>query len=439
MIHARALLRPLAGLAALVWVLTAPAQARVIEDAGYPVEDPIVATVVGTPAEVAAELPALELDTNVLRDSVVLFPDRPIPSVFWYQQGGFEYAVVYQTGPAPLVVLIAGTGSDFNARSMQILSAALYKGGFHVLAIASPTVPNFMVTASEHGVPGRMSADTRDIARAVSAILDELRPSLQITGLHLAGYSLGAMHAAFLAKADAQHPTFGFEKTLLINPPVSLWTSARRLDALLDRNIRNDPRRVQAFLDTLLAAFAELYSAEGALDLTGDFLYRAYERLRPSGELLETLVGFSFRLASTNMTFASDVLTHIGYLVPPMRELTPTSSLTPYLVAGTYRSFEDYIEGMFLPFWQTVDPGLNIEEARAQASLESIESFLRESSHVGLFTTADDIILAPGQLDWLENVFGDRALIFPHGGHTGNYAEKRFVEELIRYFKNAGM
>ena len=49
-------------------------------------------------------------------------------------------------------------------------------------------------------------------------------------------------------------------------------------------------------------------------------------------------------------------------------------------------------------------------------------------------TNADDIILAPGQLEWLEQVFGDRATIFPYGGHCGNYLERQFVEEMNRFF-----
>lgn len=33
---------------------------------------------------------------------------------------------------------------------------------------------------------------------------------------------------------------------------------------------------------------------------------------------------------------------------------------------------------------------------------------------------ADDFLLTTGDVAWMEQVFGDRALIFPRGGHLGN-------------------
>ena len=73
----------------------------------YPIKDPYVATIVGTPTWLEADLPE-KIDFEVL--GLTVFPDRPTPDVFWYQRE-FLYTLSYQKQTAPLIFIIAGTGS----------------------------------------------------------------------------------------------------------------------------------------------------------------------------------------------------------------------------------------------------------------------------------------------------------------------------------------
>jgi len=63
-------------------------------DYTFPFEDPFVATVVGTPRDVAAEPKPLR-GANVKRVHLEVFPEREKPEVFWYDRG-LRTAVVYQ-------------------------------------------------------------------------------------------------------------------------------------------------------------------------------------------------------------------------------------------------------------------------------------------------------------------------------------------------------
>ncbi len=76
-----------------------------------------------------------------------------IPEMFWYQRG-LRYTLSAQPGEAPLVMIIPGTGAGPTARLVDVLSRIFYAGGYHVLAVPSPTFSNFAVTASSTGVPG---------------------------------------------------------------------------------------------------------------------------------------------------------------------------------------------------------------------------------------------------------------------------------------------
>ena len=83
-------------------------------------------------------------------------------------------------------------------------------------------------------------------------------------------------------------------------------------------------------------------------------------------------------------------------------------------------TFIDYFNYLYYPYFQARDPTITKQALIDQANLESIRDFLANAEHVGVMSNEDDIILAPGQIDFLREVFGDRAQIWPTGGHMGN-------------------
>ena len=61
-------------------------------------------------------------------------------------------------------------------------------------------------------------------------------------------------------------------------------------------------------------------------------------------------------------------------------------------------------------------------------------SQLGGQEQIGLITNADDVILAPGDLSGLHEIFGDRARVHPYGGHMGNLAFWPVAEQVSGYF-----
>jgi len=68
-------------------------------------------------------------------------------------------------------------------------------------------------------------------------------------------------------------------------------------------------------------------------------------------------------------------------------------------------------------------------------SLASIEPYLRKAGKIGLVSNEDDLILAPGEVDYFRRVFGSRAKIYPSGGHCGNMDYKDNIEYVLNFFK----
>ena len=153
-----------------------------------------------------------------------------------------------------------------------------------------------------------------------------VREQVPITDVVVTGYSLGATHAAYLAKLDDEKKRIGFKKALMLNPPVSLYTSIKALDRLVEKHLRTDPASLRAFLDRLFEQFAGVYTQSEEVDLTDDFLFRVYLTLEPQDSELEQLIGIVFRLTANDMAFTSDVMTNAGYVVPKDAHLTQTTS-----------------------------------------------------------------------------------------------------------------
>ncbi|MBK8174077.1 MAG: alpha/beta fold hydrolase [Rhodospirillales bacterium] len=395
----------------------------------YPRTNPYAATVGGTPEQEKVILPR---EIPIAERELRVFPERRIPDVLWYEDT-FRYSLAAQPGEAPLIFLIAGTNAGHNSRISTFLQKVFYVAGFHVVSLASPTYPNFIVTASSTSVPGRTGQDAEDLHRVMRVILAELKHTIAITDVSLSGYSLGAWDSAFVAELDDHIGAFGFRKVLLINPPVSLYRSSRVLDAMLENNLPGGIEHLDAFLNHVLARFTAVYQRAESVDLSQDFLYRAYFETHPSDQELAALVGISFRLSSTNIAFTADVMTKSGYIVPQDRILTVSSSLSPYFDEGMHRGFARYLDDLLYPYYAKRVPGLTKDDMIAESSLERIEPFLARAQNVGLVTNADDIILAKGDIDFLRRTFATRAQIFPAGGHCGNIQDAHVIAAMVRF------
>ena len=404
----------------------------------YPLKNPYVATIIGTPTELQAELPE-KIDYELL--GLKVFPGRLTPDVFWYQQE-FLYTLTYQKQEAPLIFVIAGTGSSSYSSSTIFLQKAFYKAGFHVICLSSPTHMNFVVTASATCVPGNIVEDAQDLYRVMTLAWQQVKDRIKVSEFYLTGYSLGASQAAFVAKLDEEKRVFNFKKVCMINPAVSLYTSAKILDNMLLEIMpdRNSPEVFDRWLNAVLGKFGEAYRMMGQPPLDYDFLYDTYRTLYktqpPRQEDMAGIIGTVFQLALRNMIFTSDVMSNSGFIVPKNRVLGSADSLTDYWkVTGTL-SFIDYFDELLYPYFQSKSPGLTKEALIASTSLRSIESYLRNTPKIVLMDNEDDLILTPQDLAFLKNVFGPRAKIYPYGGHLGNMAYKENIAHMINIFKN---
>ena len=394
----------------------------------YPFDNPYEATVVGLPVAQEVKLPA----SVPLREfALKVFPEREIPEVFWYENG-LVCSLAYQDYTAPLVFVIGGTGARYDAPTTVKLQKLLHQAGFHVIAITSPSHMDFVVNASAD-LPGDALGDARDLYRVMRLVYEQVRQKINVSSFALTGYSLGAFNAAFVAQLDAEEKQFNFTRVLLINPPVNLYTSVSALDQLLVDNIPGGMDKLDDWFRSVLGHVLAVSRQTGRTELTGDFLYHVYERLPRDPGNLAALIGLAFRMSAAHMIFAADVMNGGGYIIPTQARLTTSTSLTRYAMVAYRTRFVDYFNDVLLPHLQKEKPGLTRQALLERLSLRTLEPYLRGTDTIGLMHNADDIILVPGEIQYLEGVFGARARIFPTGGHLGNVFHPEVARDIVGF------
>ena len=396
----------------------------------YPFQNKYVATVIGVPPEYTADLPT---DIPVKKRSITIFPDRKVPDFLWYD-AELRYSYVPQKGPAPLVFLIAGTGSPYNSAKNVNMARAFYKAGFHVVSLSSPTYPNFIVAASKTSVPGHAFKDAEDLYRVMERIWDTLKDKIQVTDFYVTGYSLGGFNTAFVTLLDEQRQVFNFKKALLINPPVKLYNSISLLDRMLE-NIPGGVDNFPQFYNKLVEQVGKVYERSKSVEFDNEFLYQAFDAIDPNSEELAALIGVSFRISSANLIFTSDLMTNYGFVKPKNVYFTKNSSPGDYGRVSMRVGFTDYFHAYFYPYYHALDPSVTRQQLIDEMSLTTIEDYLHKTKKIEVMTNADDIILEPGEVDFFPRVFGDRAKIYPTGGHCGNMDYRDNVAYMVNVFR----
>jgi pimeloyl-ACP methyl ester carboxylesterase len=398
---------------------------------GYPIQGSHEATILGTPADLIPEFPAKLPIRQLVLD---ILPDRHKPPIFFYDQG-LRCTFAYQNKKAPLVFLIGGAGASDRTAKLLTMMKALHQAGFHVITLPSPTSSNFIVSASRSSVPGDLTEDAADLYRAMDVAWKQVQGDIEVSSFHLCGYSLGGSQAAFVAKLDEQRRVFNFRKVLMINPAVSLYSSATRIEELM-KQIPGGSKKQGVFVNRMLSKFSQFYRYGNFVTVNDDFLYAIYTERLFSVDETAGLIGISYRIGLAGMIFSSDVMTNSGYVVPKNRVLHPTDSLFDYFLVSTHLSFFDYFNEQFYPHFKKQRPGLTRQELIESQGLRSIEEYLKSSAKFGVITNENDFILTKAELDYLRQLFGSRARVYPRGGHLGNLEYKENLDWMVAFFKN---
>jgi len=385
------------------------------------------ATVFGVPPQDMASLPA-KVPLSELRVSL---PWRmPVPDVLWFDKKLHVWFSA-QKYPAPLAIIISGTGSDGNTSKLQTLRAALYGAGYHVLTMPSPTFPGFIVSTSSTGVAGDLLQDGLDLYGAMQEIVAHLPRKVKVTDIDVLGYSLGGANAAIVKSIDAREGKLKIHRVVMINPPVSLFSSVGRLDKLFAQSIGSGDEGVERLYRRLYAQLANFYRASDRVEIDENFLLEAAAATLKTDAEFSAAISLTFRLDLVNMFFCGDLYARTGVVIDPAHPPKVGDSLDNMQRVLRDKPFAEYFTRVFAPYYLKHRPGSTSASLIADNRLDIIGDALRNDGDYYAQTNSDDLILDQRELNWLKDTLGPRIAVYDHGGHLGNLGDRQQVADML--------
>ena len=395
----------------------------------FPIDDPYSATIIGSATMMT---PGVSENIPLKVYEIQIKDKKEIPDVFWYASK-FKFSFSKQKNKkAPLIFVLAGTGSDYSAIRVKFMQRIFHDAGYHTIAISSQMSQQFMISASTNAIPGMLIRDNEDIYKAMKLAYNKIKDQVDVTDFYIMGYSLGGANAAVLSYIDEKEKSFNFKRVFMVNPPVELYDSAVKLDKYLDDYTGGKSAGIERLLNTTLARVKGGLTSEYA-NIGADTIYEIVKGDILSEAEKKAYIGLAFRLTSTDLNFISDFITKSHIYTKNPEKVDKFTNMKEYFKAVNFATFEDYVNKIGFPYYKKYNKDFTIEDLKREASLKVIEDYLRTSPKIAAVTNADELILNEKDIDYLKDVFKDRLIIYPKGGHCGNMFYKENVDVMVKF------
>ena len=377
----------------------------------YPYKDPYLATMTvgimkGDEDFSADDIRDIEIGILAYRNNIHLLEGK----------GKLHFRFYQQNGPAPVIFILPGLGGSAYTGSTRYIAELFVEKGFHVLALPNPYNWNFALAASTSGFPGLTREDSKDLYSVMWLALNHVkeRYHAKIGKVGLIGLSDGALYAAYVSTLDSKQRRIGFDTTLLVNPPVDLLEAIRKIDDMagLGKDLgEKQKENIESYavgvgIDALKKDFTD-----------PDYFANWDRRLRLTDKQMQYLIGTTLYAAVGDAIYVIDLLNDLTVLKKPISWGYRSARLKEARSMG----LTGYLEEFLIPRLQQITgKRTNLERLNVRISLKGIESALQENKDIFLMHNLDDFLASKASLVYLENLFGDRATIYPLGGHLGN-------------------
>ena len=395
----------------------------------FPIDDPYSATIIGSATMMT---PGVSENIPLKVYEIQIKDKKEIPDVFWYASK-FKFSFSKQKNKkAPLIFVLAGTGSDYSAVRVKFMQRIFHDAGYHTIAISSQMSQQFMISASTNAIPGMLIRDNEDIYKAMKLAYNKIKDQVDVTDFYIMGYSLGGTNAAVLSYIDEKEKAFNFKRVFMVNPPVELYDSAVKLDKYLDDYTGGKSTGIEKLLNSTLARLKGSLTSEYA-NIGADTIYNIVKGDILSDAEKKAYIGLAFRLTSTDLNFISDFITKSHVYTKNPEKVNKFTNMKEYFKAVNFATFEDYVNKIGFPYYKKYNKDFTIEDLKREASLRVIEDYLRTSPKIAAVTNADELILNEKDIDYLKDIFKDRLIIYPKGGHCGNMFYKENVDVMVKF------
>ena len=395
----------------------------------YPFQNPYMATILGSSALMINGV-SESVPTKVYK--VKLPGSIKTPENLWYNDK-FEFSLVPQKQKAPLIFLLAGTGSDYHAARMVFFQRIFYDAGYSVISITSPMHSNFIINASSNRMPGMIMDDGKDIYNVMKETYKIVKDKINVSDFYVVGYSLGATESAIVSYIDETEKAFNFKRVFMINPAVDIYESAVKLDKALDIPTEGKVENLELLINKVFNKLSDSVK-NGYTEITEELIYSMFAKDQMSDEEMGELIGLVFRLTAIDINYVTDLINNRKvYVDKPVGKFT---NMFPYFEKINFAGFEDYMYRLAYPYFnEKMGGNVSINDLLQHTKLQQIQDYLKNADKIAVVTNKDEIILGEKDFEFLENTFKERLIIYPYGGHCGNMYYKTNVDVMLKFLK----
>ena len=395
----------------------------------YPFQNPYMATILGSSTLMINGV-SETVPTKVYK--VKLPGSVEVPENLWYNDK-FEFSLVPQKEKAPLIFLLAGTGSDYHAARMVFFQRIFYDAGYSVISITSPMHSNFIINASSNRMPGMIMDDGKDIYNVMKETYKIVKDKINVSDFYVVGYSLGATESAIVSYIDETEKAFNFKRVFMINPAVDIYESAVKLDKALDIPTEGKVENLEQLINKVFNKLSDSVK-NGYTEITEELIYSMFAKDQMSDEEMGELIGLVFRLTAIDINYVTDLINNRKvYVDKPVGKFT---NMFPYFEKINFAGFEDYMYRLAYPYFnEKMGGNVSINDLLQHTKLQQIQDYLKNADKIAVVTNKDEIILGEKDFEFLENTFKERLIIYPYGGHCGNMYYKTNVDVMLKFLK----
>lgn len=325
-----------------------------------------------------------------------------------------------------IVIILPGLGGHRLSNSITGLAELLNSAQLSAIAISSSLTPDYFLHLPDPVPPGYLLQDCQQLALALQTILTDYRQRFSADGqaCSLLGFSLGALNTLYLAELvhRGEAGDLQFERYLAINPPKNVFTALQRIDeffAIPNGWPENEQQQRLEEVFLKIASFMQNGISSQVKRMNIPF----------TREESQFLIGLNMRMNLAETFCASQ---------KQLQQNILTSDPSAFNKNALWRealstSFQDYLEKSLLPFYQAkIDQNLTVKELSRQSDLSYLEKSLRDNQRVRLLHNKNDFLVTEQQIEWYSQVFSQRAVILPEGGHLGNMYHPAYQKLILQ-------
>lgn len=408
--------------------LTLSAQAKLIsaDDYHFPLRDPYLSSISSGANTPLTPYEIIKVEVRTDRRDVPLLKDRNAVPLGLFEQKNQQ---------APLAFVISGTGGTALAGTALYLASELFLKGYHVVTLPDPISWHYVLGVSESSLPGDPLRDAPEYYKFMQKVVHFLKTQrhLNFTDTSLVGYSYGGLLSGFLAKEDDVQKVFNFNKIIIFNPPFNMKRSILLLDQYYDEGKKITFERKDIIISTIYSIAAQMQDTGFKLDIVGEGI----KRLSLTKSESQWLIGESFRQNLADVIYTSQQVHDLRILKQRATSFHKRERLTESKTFGFREYFTRFLAPSLMPNRQTPTRE-NLEAMLFQADFRNLEEIIKTHKNIYILTNKDDFLIAPEDIDFLENAAQERFYLYPYGGHMGNlwFPSNRADYERIMNFRN---